>query len=113
MYHSKYKWTNGTICINNINYISGNSIGLLAVYLIHGNSWLDLEFFLFHRHDWMRLMAIFSLFIIFCRARIIPPAHCFDKKIPINLLCGTSSTQPLYSFLHLSEYSNLTTMVQN
>jgi hypothetical protein len=27
----KYKWTNETICINNINYISGNSIGLLAV----------------------------------------------------------------------------------
>ena len=40
-----YKYTNGTICINNINYISGNSIGLLTIYLIHGNSWLDLEFF--------------------------------------------------------------------
>jgi hypothetical protein len=39
-----------------------------------------LSFFLFHRQDWTRLMAIFSLFIIFCRARIIPPSHCFDKK---------------------------------
>jgi hypothetical protein len=92
----KYKWTNGTICINNINYVSGNSIGLLAVYLIHGNNWLDLEFFLFHRQDWTRLVAIFFLFIIFCWAGIIPLAHCF-KKIPNNLFCGSTT----FIFIHV------------
>lgn len=42
---------------------------------------------------------------------MIPPAHCFDKKISNNLFCGISTAQPLYFFLHLLEYSTPTTVV--
>jgi len=59
-----------------------------------------------------KLLWLFSLSIYnICMAEIIPPAHCFVKNISNHLFCGTSAAQPLYSFLHLLEYSTLTTVV--